>query len=160
MYIPIIYYSTNTTLAYRISERFYQGKHFVYLSPFFAENSDPLFPNPPSSSPSILFERFSEEAKSNDHNAKLIQGNKTGLRKGVEERWKSKIITAEVREILVGIINESANSDFEPLLYIIPAEKVKDEIKTLKYDQKGHPFCEEYYIENLTRDKFDVIKIK
>ncbi len=41
MSAPLILYSTNTWLAYKIAERFYGDMHYVWCAPFFDSESLP-----------------------------------------------------------------------------------------------------------------------
>ena len=155
----IVYFSTNTLIAYLINEHYYSGRHFVYCTPYFSKHPDPSFPTPSSSSPKVLYQRFSEESQSEDQAALTIEHNRIGLAKGVGERLKSNIISSDISEEILKVIEDTSRSDFKPKLYIIPADGVKDIIKKVEYTQKANKFFDEFYIENLTHDKFIDIEL-
>ena len=81
----LIYYSTNTRLAYILCERFYFSRHFVWCAPVF----DPEKLNdydfrkriPVSSSPYKIYKGLLEDVKSQDMHSSKIDQNKNGLKK-------------------------------------------------------------------------------
>jgi hypothetical protein len=156
----LVYYSTNTKLAYRINEKFYKGLHFVYCTPFFDKDTDSFIPSPPSSSPKIIYENFYKETQVYDVGGRnQINANKIGLKYGVKKRLESNIITKQEATNIINIIESSEIIDFEPLLYVIPHEKVKDKIVSVDLPKRGNPFFEEYIIDDLTTNEFNCIEL-
>ena len=49
-------------------------------------------------------------------------------------------------------------SDFEPLMYVIPFDKVKKIAKRVPVAKRAHPLSDEWLIQKLPRKYFDVIK--
>ncbi|MCD7898527.1 MAG: hypothetical protein LUH22_01225 [Bacteroides sp.] len=92
----INFYSTNTYLAYTVSQIYYNKKHFVWCSPVFdAMSLDKLHHwrnNPPSSSPFNIYTELKEAVTRKDlHNSK-IEANKIGIMKGAQIALKKEII--------------------------------------------------------------------
>ena len=153
------YYSTNSKLAYRINEKFYQGFHFVYCTPYFEYDPDPLISTPPSSSPKIIYQNLFRESHIVDKGGRhQITANKVGLKYGVEKRREVNIIDEDEAKDVIDIIDASEAIDFEPLLYIISHEKVKNKIMQVKTSDKANPFFEEYIIDKLTVSDFEIIE--
>jgi hypothetical protein len=73
---PLILYSTNSKLAYRINEAYYHGIHYVWCSPFFHPGAAlQLNVNQvPSSTPSSIFLDYRTAIETGDlHSAKVIE---------------------------------------------------------------------------------------
>lgn len=65
----LVYYSVNTFLAHEINQRYYNGIHYVWCSPYFHA---PPFTNPPSSNPHDLFMDYRKEVENGDQHSSLI----------------------------------------------------------------------------------------
>lgn len=154
---PIVYFSAVSTLAYKINEQFYDGKHFVYCTQYFDNPPDQIFTTPPSSSPILIYERFEKESQSSDRFAFQIESNKIGLRRGAEKREADKIISPKTKKIVLNVIEAAQHKEFEPLLYIIPVEKVKNKLIEVDYNERADPFFDEYTID-LEKGEFTHIK--
>jgi hypothetical protein len=91
---PLVLYSANTWLAYKIAERFYGNLHYVWCAPFFDPESFPHYQNttPPSSSPSKICHDLFEVASSGDRHSAKVEENKHGILKGAKEKKKAGII--------------------------------------------------------------------
>ena len=157
---PKILYSTNTYISYRISEKYYEGKHYVYCSSKAGceSLSDRIIDNPPTSCPMYRYKQLKEESQTGELHG-LIKEQKSGLRKGVIEKYKKGIITSKQKKDLLYIIEHSQNTDFKPLLYLIPYENVKELLKEVKVEDKAHPLSEEYIIEELPSDYFEILDL-
>ena len=158
---PKILYSTNTLLAYRISRKFYKDNHYVWCAPKAGSTSlyGALLENPPTSQPLYRYKSLKEEALKGDLHGPLIKEQKVGLRKGAEIKLKERIITEEDKDKINSIVDISSQADYKPLLYIIPYENVKSLLKEVDIKDKAHPMSEEYIIESLPGDLFDIIDL-
>lgn len=153
----LLFYSTNSLMAYLINEYYYRGNHYLYCTPYFERHPDPNFPPlAPTSNPKILYERLMEESKTSDKNAHHINANKHGLKIGVEERLKAGIITTAVKNEIVEFIDGAPNVQFKPKLYLIPAEGVRSLLKPVPYHVRATSVIDEYCLD-ITKEKFDVI---
>jgi len=159
MVSQLILYSTNSLLAFRISEKYYNAEHFVYCTP----NFRPLttiyssYNVPPSSCPYVIYRNFCEEIDNNDLNGQKITANKAGLRHGATVKKKSGIISTREKNEILKIIKIAQLTDFRALLYIIPFDVVKLKCHPVPIQRRASPFSDEFYISNLIRNEFDII---
>jgi hypothetical protein len=157
---PLLLYSTNTWLAYAISQRYYNGSHFVWCSPFKGPGSTPLYANatPPSSSPLEIYRSLSADVNAVDQHSSKIAANKVGLLKGATiKRDQGKIDENTFNEI-TAVIDSSSKRDFRPLLYVIPYSLVANVILRVPVEQRAHPLSDEFIVEDLRSDLFDVLE--
>lgn len=86
MISPKVFYSTNTWLAYAISERYYQNIHYVWYSPCFDPRSRFSYNimNPPSSSPCEIFKNLTEDVNRRDRHSAKIDANRIGIMNGAD----------------------------------------------------------------------------
>lgn len=157
---PLVLYSVNTLLAYRINERFYGQVHHVWCSPFFSASSvSPLDAEmPPSSTPCDLWKRFLDDIGRQDWHSASISRNKSGLQRGMELRRSEGFITARQQSEIEEIVKNATFRDFRPLLYVIPFHGVRSLVQTAPLQERAHPFSPEYTINRLTRSLFDVLE--
>lgn len=75
---PLLLYSTNTLLAYHISQTYYGELHYVWCSALFgaANIPSPYYPNPPSSSPQGIYETLLKAVESGDRHSEKIRLDK------------------------------------------------------------------------------------
>lgn len=157
---PLVLYSTNTLLAYRINERFYGQIHYVWCSPFFSSSTINLLDvqMPPSSTPCDICKRFLDDVARQDRHSPNIEGNRAGLKKGKTFRKADGVINREQSEEIERIIEEASIEDYRPLLYVIPFEGVRDLVRPAPLSERAHPFSSEYVIDRLPRSRFDVLE--
>jgi hypothetical protein len=157
---PIVLFSTNTLLAYRINEHYYDGKHFVWCNPF--SNLKAVLPAntamPPSSTPCALFKAFEMDVKTNDLHSAVIKNNRMGLLRGAEAKRKKGVITAAQEAEIGKIVKNATNQEFTPLLYVIPHAMVAKLVKPVPIADRAHPFSEEFFIEELSREAFEIVE--
>ena len=154
----LILYSTGTRLAFNINERFYGGVHWVWCSPYFAPFGGPLYTNPPSSSPSEIYRDLRRATESGDlHNAK-IKDNKAGILKGAVAKRQAGVIDAQQFSDINSILSAAIVQDFNPVLYVIPFDRVGNLATLVPVEQLAHPLSVEYIIETLPNGNFDIIQ--
>jgi hypothetical protein len=107
-----------------------------------------------------LFRDFSSEASRTDKHPKSVAVNKAGIQRGAVAKLDAGVITAEQQKDILQIIAGADNSEFRPLLYVIPWKVVEGKIRPVPLDKKAHPFSEEYIIDSLDRSEFDVVEFK
>jgi hypothetical protein len=155
---PLVLYSANTQLAYRINEHFYGQIHFVWCSAFFSATSRSIdVEMPPSSTPCDICRNYLEDITRRDLHSLSLQHNRAGLQRGMEAKLAERVITEEQCLGLKGFVANAAIDEFRPLLYVIPFEGVRDLVESVSPSQKAHPFSPEYRIERLPRSRFDVL---
>ena len=155
---PLVLYSANTQLAYRINEHFYGQIHFVWCSAFFSATPRSIdLEMPPSSTPCDICRKYLEDISRRDLHSRSLQDNRAGLQKGVEAKLAERVITEEQYLELEELVSKASLDEFRPLLYIIPFEGVRDLVQPVPPLQRAHPFSPEYEIKRLPRSRFDVL---
>lgn len=162
MAAPLILYSTNTSLAFHIAERYYQRKHFVWCTPFFNGRSDKGDAGfvPPTSCPGDIYRSLYREWRAGDRHSTKIEQNKNGILRGAKARRNAGAIPEDHEQEISAIVERAHIADFEPLVYVIPYGRVSRLAKKVPISDRAHPLSDEYVIENLPRRLFDVIRIE
>lgn len=158
---PIVLYSTNTWLGYKIGAEYYKGAHYVWCTPYFDASAIPSidYSVPPSSSPSEIYRTLREDVKRGDRHSSRIAANKAGLLLGAEQRRAAGDITEEQASEILSIVGASEPSDFRPLLFVIPFGLVRDKLIKVPVGQRAHPLSVEFRVDGLTRECFDIIDL-
>jgi hypothetical protein len=156
---PLILYSANTQLAYRINEHFYGQTHFVWCNAFFSATSPRSIDveMPPSSTPCDICRNYLEDITRRDRHSLSLRTNRVGLQKGMKAKLAERVITEEQYLELEELVSKASLDEFRPLLYVIPFEGVRDLAKPVPPLQRAHPFSPEYKIKRLPRSRFDVL---
>ena len=158
---PRILYSTNTLLAYRISKKYYDDVHYVWCAPEFG--SPPIVGgvvgNPPTARPLHRYRLLQVESQAGDLHSALIAEQKSGLRKGAEEKLNAHIIVTTERDEILQVVDSAPLSEFKPLIYIMVFDDVKLLAKRVAVAKRAHPLSEEYIIEALPGDAFEILNL-
>lgn len=155
---PLVLYSANTLLAYRINQHYYGGIHFVWCSPFFASPASSLDTQmPPSSTPCEICRTLQLDVGQSDLHSAKVKSVREGIRHGAEARHKQGLIHEEQRTELEAIVEAAPLADFRPLLYVIPFGLVAGLAQRVPAARRAHPFSEEFLLERLPRASFDVL---
>ena len=92
---PLILYSTNTWLAYKISELYYRGLHYVWCAPVFDSESD--FSGEvmlsTTSNPVTVYRNLRDETRTGDRHSTKVQENKVGILHGATRKRADGLIT-------------------------------------------------------------------
>jgi hypothetical protein len=157
---PLILYSTNTWLAYMISQRYYKTEHYVWCTPYFdpRRSGDRDSAVPPTSSPFEVYCSLIEEVTRRDRHSKKIEENRAGILRGANAKRQSGVIDARQEKDIVSIVDRADSGDFRPLMYVIPYSEVIDRMREPPPEDKAHPLSQEYIIDRLPRELFDVIE--
>lgn len=159
----LLFYSTNTKIAFFIAEQFYDSTHFVWCSPVYnpqkLDKYDFRSKIPISSSPFKIYRQFYEDVNSNDKHSSKIEQNRIGLKKGAAIMREKGIIDDNDFARILSIIDNAETAEFTPLLYLIPENLVKDKIKTVDIESVANPLSCEYQIHELSRNEFEIIEI-
>ncbi|MBU3838053.1 MAG: hypothetical protein H9777_07020 [Candidatus Phocaeicola faecigallinarum] len=155
-------YSTNTYLAHKLSQMFYNDTHYVWCTPIFNSKNLGTYDigkdTPPSSTPLNIYNTLKEDVEHKDKHSEKIKQNRAGLMKGATIYLENGLITDEEFRYIKTIIEQAEITDFRPLLYIISYDKVKDKITRVAPELKAHPLSEEYIIPDLHSDEFDILE--
>jgi len=156
---PLILYSANTLLAYRINQVYYEERHFVWCNPYFSASVSSIDVQfPPSSTPSEICRNLFGDVSQQDLHSGRIQSNRDGIRNGASlKRSKGEITEEQLKEI-EQIASAASVADFRPLLYVIPFYLIAGQVRPVPSADRAHPFSREYIIENLQRSSFDVLE--
>jgi hypothetical protein len=156
---PIVLYSANSWLAYVIAERYYRGYHYVWCTPHFDPSSVPSinYTVPPSSSPAEIYRNLKEDVKRGDRHSAKIAANKAGILRGVEHKLAAGEITPEQASEIASIVAAAEAQDFKPLIFVVPFALVAKLLRTVPVSQRAHPLSDEFIIDRLPRENFDVI---
>lgn len=155
---PLVLYSANTQLAYRINEHFYGQIHFVWCSALFSATSRSIdVEMPPSSTPCDICRNYLEDITRRDLHSLNLQHNRAGLQRGMEAKLAERVITEEQYLGLQELVSKASLDELRPLLYVIPFEGVRDLVTPASLLEKAHPFSPEYKIKRLPRSRFDVL---
>jgi TIR domain len=158
--LPLLLYSVNTSLAFRINEQFYRQIHYSWCAPYFDMRRNQISgigKSPPSSNPFEIYASFLRDARSGDLHSPLIKQNKAGILRGAQVRIEKGQITPEARHEIEQILDVTVASDYTPLIYVIPTHSIRNLIKKVDVSRRAHPFSPEFIIEDLPRSKFDII---
>lgn len=158
--LPLLLYSVNTSLAFRINEQFYKQIHYAWCNPYFDMRRNQISgigKSPPSSNPFEIYAAYLRDARAGDLHSSLIKQNKQGILRGAKARLERGQITNEQRDEIEKILEITVASDYTPLIYVIPTHGIGKLIKKVEVSQRAHPLSPEFIIEDLPRFKFDII---
>ena len=158
----LLFYSTNTYLAFLISETYYQGEHFVWCGPIFNPLTlgayDLRRKTPPSSSPLKIYTTFKEDIEGNDLDSKKIKSAKNGLKNGAGIQHANKVIDDIELASILYTIDHASITEFRPLIYAIPKHLVESRVKIVPVDAKANPLSVEYQILDLKKNEFEILE--
>jgi hypothetical protein len=156
-----ILYSVNTWLAYNIARMFYGDEHYVWCSPVFDSRCRPglhAVP-PPTSCPGDIYHSLLEEVRRRDLHSAKISENRLGILKGAAVKQSTGIITEDELNEITAVVATAQAADFMPLLYVIPYNGIAHLLREVPVSQRAHPLSEEFVIEALPGELFDVISL-
>ena len=158
----LLYYSTNSKLAFLLAKNFFGDFHFVWCSPVFnpeALDEMHLWRHiPDSSSPKHIYEVLKRDSVKNDIHSSKIKENKEGLKKAASIKLREGVITGENYLRIIAIIDNAKFSDFSPVLYLIPLTKeIKNKIEEVPVNETANPLSTEFKIESLKGSEFETI---
>lgn len=78
---PLVLYSTNTWLAYRINEKYYRGQHYAWCASLFSFKGLPHYDYdiPPTSSPAEIYHSLASEVRRGTGTVHELQRTKWGF---------------------------------------------------------------------------------
>ena len=160
MKAPLILYSTNTWLAWAIAERYYGGVHFAWCSPVYdGRNAASHVRIPPSSSPADLYRLLLDEMERGEQHSKLMQDKRDGIMRGADAKRAEGVISDAAREEIRDTVERAHPKDLRPVLYVIPYDRVRGSVVEVSVRERAHPLSEEYRVEMLPRECFDVLEL-
>jgi hypothetical protein len=155
---PLVLYSATSLLAYTIGQKYYQEVHYVWCAPLSGSDRYGVA-NPPSSDPLAICWRFFDDIKGGDQHSALVEANRRGLIRGASVKEGQGVIDQQTREVIELVVKSAALTDFSPLLLVIPFASVSTIVKPADILARARVTSEEYIIENLPRNCFDVLEV-
>jgi hypothetical protein len=158
---PLLLYSTNTYLKFRIQED-YRGEHHAWCSPVFAAETLNKYAigagTPPSSDPASIYrDLHGAVRRADEHNGKII-AQKTVMMALAVEWCNNGLITAGARDEITTIVRMAPFLDWRPLLFIIPYACVSDRVREAPREKRASTE-REFIVPDLKRDEFDIIEL-
>lgn len=158
---PLLLYSTNSWLAYEISQKYYNELHYVWCNQYpnsrwLPRGIDPILP---SSDPGQIYLDMHADIRAHDRHSAKIEQNKTGLQKGVQSKRAANVVTDAEAADINAIIAASELRDFRPLLYIMSYDAVASILKPVAVADRASLYHEEYLIEQLPRSFFEIVEL-
>lgn len=154
----ILFYSTNSWLAYTLSNRFYGGMHWVWCGPEFSPTTDSA--TPPSSSPIEIYRRLQADVSQGDRHSRAVRNNRIGLLRGAAQKRKSGQIDERMEQEIGSVVRGAGIRDFRPLLYVIPGALAVGSLIEVPVNMRAAPLSEEYILPDLRRDAFHVLRFE
>lgn len=111
---PLILYSTNTWLAYAISERYYGGMHYAWCALVFDSSSrfTREVVSTATSNPVTIYRNLRDETKGGDRHSSRVRENKAGILRGATLKRAARVITEEQERDIAAIVQRSETTDF------------------------------------------------
>jgi len=160
----LLFYSTNTKIAFYIAEQFYNSEHYVWCAPVYnpekLEAYDFRKKIPVSSSPYKIYKNLLDDVNSNDKHSSKINQNRDGLKKGAAIMFEKGIIDKNDFARIVNIVDSAEINEFTPLIYLIPADCVRKKVQSVNAEDAANPFSLEYQIYDLKREEFEIIEFE
>lgn len=161
---PNLLYSAGTELSYKINEIFYNDIHYVWCADRFGspKSGEPYNRNPSSSDPYDIYQDYNRASGNSgrvaDHHSGAIDRLRIGIKKGADIKLAQGVISKDELDDIYAIVDAADRQDFSPLIYLIPFEKVETLLKKVPIDKRAHPLSDEWIIENLSKDDFDLMR--
>jgi hypothetical protein len=137
-------------------------EHYVWCSPVFDLRSRTGLQAapPPTSCPNDIYHSLRAEVQRRDLHSAKISENRLGILKSVAVKRASRVISDSEAGEITAIVEAAQAADFTPLLYLIPYDPVAHLVREVPVDQRAHPLSEEFVIEALPGELFDVISLE
>lgn len=152
-------YSTVSTLAYWIAQRYYGQRHYVWCSP--APDTDRFAPiNPPSSDPVRIYWTFHDDIAAGDEHSAKVKENRLGIIRGAAARHGQGVIDEATRQSIEDTVRLAPLNAFAPLFLVIPVAGVARDLRAANPVDRARVTAEEFVIDDLARSRFDVLTLR
>jgi hypothetical protein len=159
---PLLLYSTNTYLKYRIQGQ-YRSEHYVWCSPAFSAEKLNKYAigsgTPPSSDPATIYRDLLEAAvrRPDEHNAKILNQKNTLMALAVD--WsEANHITKAQKEDIVASVEVAPLSSWRPLLFVIPFVVVEQRVEEVPRQRRAS-FEPEFIVRDLKPHEFGIVEL-
>ena len=158
---PLLY-STNPFIKLIVQEKYRGDSHYVWCSESFDSNKQPGYSISSlvasTSNPASIYKDLSQGCKKGEKHCSKIGEIRTSL-KALAVDWHLKNeITVEDKEELMLLADETDPMYWRPLVYVIPRHLVQTKLTPINLGKRAS-FGNEFVIEDLKRDEFDIIEI-
>ncbi len=157
---PLLLYSTNTYLKYRIQED-YVGEHYVWCSPTFSSDTLGKYSlgsgTPPSSDPVSIYRELHDAVRRTDEHCAKIENQKKTLLGLAVNWWNDGKITEAKRDDITLILGKAPFKDWRPLIFLIPYPAVAARVEEVARDRRAS-MEPEFIIRDLKRSEFEIIE--
>jgi hypothetical protein len=159
---PLLLYSTNTYLKFRIQQQ-YRGEHYVWCSPAFAAemlNKYALGAGmPPSSDPASIYrELHLAVSRPDDHAPKIIEQRKNIIARAVI--WCDEgHITETQRDDITAVVKSAPFSEWRPIVFVIPYRGVAGRVELVARARRASSEPE-YIVSDLKPHEFGIVELK
>ena len=141
-------------LLFKISQMYYNNKHYVWCAPAFNARG-----NPPSSNPLEIYSGLKKDIAGLDLHSAKIRQNKLGMLKGARLKREAGVITASQEADIKSIVKAAEIQEFRPLIYVISLDLTKPMLEYVEIKHKANKFSQEVIIRELPGEYFDAIEI-
>jgi hypothetical protein len=159
---PLLLYSTNTYLKFRLQDR-YRGEHHVWCSPAFSAEKLGKYSlgsnTPASSDPASIYRELLDAAirRPDGHNAKILSQKATILALAVD--WcNANYITASERDDITAVVGMVPIDHWRPLLFVIPYAGVAGRVQEVLASQRAS-MEPEFIIPDLKPSEFGIVEL-
>ena len=157
--LPLVLYSTATKLALHVARQYYGDVHYAWCAP--GRPSDSLaFYNPPSSDPIELYWQFRRDIDGGDTHSAAVLQNRNGIKRGAVAKASTGLISESDRDRITSLADLAELKHFEPMLLVIPFAAAIPVLKPVDLKDRANPTSEEYIIDALPRQLFDILQIE
>lgn len=160
---PLLLYSTNTLLKYKLAKMHCGGRHYVWCSPVFSSEKVGRYMigagQPPSSDPASIYAALSRAVECSDGGDAKIVSQRTTLSALAVEWHAQGRISEDTRDDIIAIVGNATFADWKPLIFVIPYGPVAARTKLVPRLKRAGT-DPEYIIEDLAESEFDIIELK
>jgi len=157
----LVLWSTNPKIKHYIQQAYFGGTHFVWCSPAFDGQSLPRYSighsQPPSSDPVSIYRNLHRAVSMGDQLDPKITRMKADMVARAIRQHDEGVITEEMRDEVVAIIESSTLKDWRPLIYVIPFDRVKGRHRLVPRNSRAS-MEPEYQIVDLLDGEFEIIE--
>lgn len=150
--MAFLYYSAQTTLAHRISERYFKGKFFVYCAEVYDSE------NPDSSSPAKVYQVLRAIAEKGDRGHPKFDDHKQSLKAVALDQFVKGNLNQDEYDAMIWEIKQAETRDFAPIIYLILRSAVTSKIAPVPVAKRASPDSEEFTIAGMVADDFEMIR--
>jgi hypothetical protein len=151
--MKFLLYSTQTRLANRISQRYFNSVFHVHCCETFSPAN-----NPRSSNPASLYQDFRRIVEDDDRGDPKMADIKRKLKEVALTKFAAGELTSTEYDSLTWEVNRAETRDFIPMLYlIVRSELKKKQLAPVPINARANPNSEEFIIASLKESQFEVI---